>query len=243
MSRAEEEDQIERQRQRSPPKKAKNPKTFWTQSVIGQSMNTAQDFRNSALNDYVQASKGRLNNLDEASLVENRYTGMMQRFQKQAYQMYQDLDVEYENSQRYKDAGAEAMSQQQYEDARQEIHWDIAWQIFDECNEFNDTEQHIDLNCLEVDDAIAITKQKIYDLATIAQKEFPRRNHILNILCSDDMMVKISDNYSRKTVIKNVIHDMIQNELGLNNIYLAQERTILVKVDAETMNNPILMEW
>ena len=157
--------------------------------------------------------------------------------------MYQDLDVEYENSQRYKDAGAEAMSQQQYEDARQEIHWDIAWQIFDECNEFNDTEQHIDLNCLEVDDAIAITKQKIYDLATIAQKEFPRRNHILNILCSDDMMVKISDNYSRKTVIKNVIHDMIQNELGLNNIYLAQERTILVKVDAETMNNPILMEW
>lgn len=243
MSRAEEEDQIERQRQRSPPKKVKNPKTFWTQSVIGQSMNTAQDFRNSALNVYVQASKGRLNNLDEASLVEHRYTGMMQRFQKQAYQMYQDLDVEYENSQRYKDAGAEAMSQQQYEDARQEIHWDIAWQIFDECNEFNDTEQHIDLNCLEVDDAIAITKQKIYDLATIAQKEFPRRNHILNILCSDDMMVKISDNYSRKTVIKNVIHDMIQNELGLNNIYLAQERTILVKVDAETMNNPILMEW
>ena len=77
------------------------------------------------------------------------------------------------------------------------------------------------MNCLEVDDAIAITKQKIYDLATIAQKEFPRRNHILNILCSDDMMVKISDNYSRKTLIKNVIHDMIQNELGLNNIYLA----------------------
>ena len=59
------------------------------------------------------------------------------------------------------------------------------------------------------------------DLATIAQKEFPRRNHILNILCSDDMMIKIPDNYSRKTVIKNVIHDMIQNELGLNNTYLA----------------------
>ena len=41
--------------------------------------------------------------------------------------MYQDLDIEFENSRRYKDAGAEAMSQQQYEDARQEIHWDIAW--------------------------------------------------------------------------------------------------------------------
>jgi uncharacterized protein YjaG (DUF416 family) len=72
--------------------------------------------------------------------------------------MYQDLDVEYENSQRYQDAGAEIMSSQQYEDARQEIHWDIAWQIFDVTNEFNDVEMHIDLNCLELDDAVAITK-------------------------------------------------------------------------------------
>ena len=57
------------------------------------------------------------------------------------------------------------MSPQQYNDAKQEIHWDIAWQIFDETNEFNDVEKHIDLSCLEADDAIAITKQKIYDLA------------------------------------------------------------------------------
>jgi hypothetical protein len=86
------------------------------------------------------------------------------------------------------------MSTQQYEDARQEIHWDIAWQIFDVTNEFNDVEQHIDLNCLELDDSIAITKQKIFDLATLAQKEFPRRNHVLNILCSENMMVKMVDN-------------------------------------------------
>ena len=79
MSRAEEEDQIELQRKRSPPKKTK---TFWTQSVIGQSMATAQDFRNNALNIYVKGSNGRLNNLDDASLVEHRYTGMMQRYQK-----------------------------------------------------------------------------------------------------------------------------------------------------------------
>jgi len=48
-------------------------------------MNTAQDFRDNALNIYVQNSKGRLNKLDEGSLVEHRYTGMMQRYQKQAY--------------------------------------------------------------------------------------------------------------------------------------------------------------
>jgi hypothetical protein len=80
-------------------------------------------------------------------------------------------------------------------------------------------------------------------LATIAQKDFPRRNYILNILCSEDMMVKLVDNYSRKTIVKNAIHDVIHNELGLENHYLSQARTILVKVDAETMNNPILMEW
>jgi hypothetical protein len=44
-------------------------------------------------------------------------------------------------------------------------------------------------------------------------------------------------------VVKNAILDVIQNELGLDHHYLAKELTILVKVDAETMNNPILMEW
>ena len=56
-------------------------------------------------------------------------------------------------------------------------------------------------------------------------------------------MVKMVDNYSRKSVLKNVIHDMIHNELGLENHYIPKARTILVKVDAETMKNPILMEW
>jgi len=65
----------------------------------------------------------------------------------------------------------------------------------------------------------------------------------MNILCSEDMMVKMIDNYSRKPVVKNAIHHMIANELGLENHYLSAARTILVKVDAETMNNPILMEW
>jgi hypothetical protein len=36
--------------------------------------------------------------MDEASLVELRYTGIMQSYQKKAYQMYEDLDTEYENS-------------------------------------------------------------------------------------------------------------------------------------------------
>ena len=62
------------------------------------------------------------------------------------------------------------MDAQQYEEAKQEIHWDLAWQIFDEVNEYNDVEKYIDLHCLEADDAIAICKQKIFDIAEIANK-------------------------------------------------------------------------
>ena len=79
--------------------------------------------------------------------------------------MYQDLDMEYDTSQRYKDAGNDNMTQEQYQEAKQEIHWDIAWQIFDEVNEYNDVEKFIDLNCLNQEDSIAISKQKLYDIA------------------------------------------------------------------------------
>jgi hypothetical protein len=50
------------------------------------------------------------------------------------------------------------MTIEQYQEAKQEIHWDVAWQIFDEVNQDLDTVKHIDLNCLSHDDALAITK-------------------------------------------------------------------------------------
>ena len=40
----------------------------------------------------------------------------------------------------------------------QHINYDVAWQIYDEVNEFNNTDEIIDLNCLEVMDAQAIAK-------------------------------------------------------------------------------------
>lgn len=96
-------------------------------------------------------------------------------------EQYNDLEVEYETAQRYKDAGSEEMTPEQYNEARQEIHWDIAWQIFDEVNEYNDLEKYIDLNCLEIDDAIAISKQKIYDIAEVANQKYQGQDLVLNI--------------------------------------------------------------
>ena len=52
----------------------------------------------------------------------------------------------------------------------QQINYDVAWQIFDDVNENNDTEKVVDLNCLDVMDAQAITKQKIYDLGKLIRE-------------------------------------------------------------------------
>ena len=48
---------------------------------------------------------------------------------------------------------------------RQRIKYDVAWRIFDEVNQFNDTLKHIDLTCLEYDDATMIAKKKVIELA------------------------------------------------------------------------------
>ena len=53
------------------------------------------------------------------------------------------------------------------DEAKDEIRWDIAWQIFDEVNEGLDTDLEVDLNCLDTEEACAIAKQAIFDVAQI----------------------------------------------------------------------------
>lgn len=45
------------------------------------------------------------------------------------------------------------------------IEWDVAWRVFDHVNESNDTNKHIDLNCLDINEAQNITKQCIIEVA------------------------------------------------------------------------------
>ena len=44
-------------------------------------------------------------------------------------------------------------------------------------------------------------------------------------------------------MVNNLILDMVKNELELDHHYIAQKRLILVKIDAGTMENPVLKEW
>ena len=53
----------------------------------------------------------------------------------------------------------------QFRLAGERIKMEVAWRIFEEVNEENDLNQHIDLSCLDCPDAISISKQKIFDLA------------------------------------------------------------------------------
>lgn len=57
--------------------------------------------------------------------------------------------------------------QDQLLEAKQELIWDIAWEIFDDVNQYHDTDKHINLCCLSIDEAIPIAKQKIFDIAEI----------------------------------------------------------------------------
>ena len=128
---------------------------------------------------------------------------------------------------------------------RQKIKFDVAWKIFDEINQINDTLKHIDLGCLDFHDAIAITKQKIYDLARYIAVRNPKNalnhicnNYIINIKCADDHMIMMENEYGND-VLKNGIVEMVKNELGLDYYYIAMNRTILVRVDDMTIDIPI----
>ena len=51
------------------------------------------------------------------------------------------------------------ISKRKNQEMKVRIEWDVAWRIFDHVNEDNDTLKHIDLNCLDVNEALSITKQ------------------------------------------------------------------------------------
>lgn len=57
------------------------------------------------------------------------------------------------------------MTLDQLKELKIRIEWDIAWQIFDKVNENNDILKNIDLNCLDVNEAIYIMKESIRETA------------------------------------------------------------------------------
>ena len=124
----------------------------------------------------------------------------------------------------------------QLELMRQRIKFDVAWQIFDEVNEGNDTLKHCDLSCLDFEDAVIIAKQKIYELAKHAslQSHLTTEPFVINIRCAEDHLILMEDEYGR-TPLKNCVLEMVQKELCFDHHYIPTLRTILVKVDHQSL--------
>lgn len=135
--------------------------------------------------------------------------------------------------------------QEKYEETIMQINYDIAWQIFDEVNESNNTFEIIDLNCLDLLDAQAITKQKLYELS-LAMREKENESFIkvpdkiLCIVCSNEHFYQKTGKGGEHETLQNAMVEIIDKELQLDFHYLSDAKTILVRINSQTIENPVL---
>ena len=91
--------------------------------------------------------------------MQDHYAHISTKYQMEQNRLSRDIDDAYRAAKRNRDPNhGPQMTYEEYNEAKHEIAWESAWQIFDEVNESNDTDKHIDLNCLSPDDATAIMK-------------------------------------------------------------------------------------
>jgi len=77
----------------------------------------------------------------------------------------------------------EKLKHAEFQEMKMRIEWDVAWRIFDHVNEDNDTSRHIDLHCLDVNEAESISKQQIYECARNVQNEGQGGIFSMNLFC------------------------------------------------------------
>lgn len=85
--------------------------------------------------------------------------------------------------------GQNPITYEQLQDIKEQIDFDISWNIFDEVNQYNDTEKVLDLNCLDPLDAQQILKTKIFENALVIYNKFNEKrikrnlSHVILIVC------------------------------------------------------------
>ena len=155
--------------------------------------------------------------------------------------MLSEVDKELE----YGDSGAYGRESLLFK-RKKEIHWQVAMDIFEEVNLCKNQQSCIDLNCQPVPAAIAITKQKIYDLAEAVRNQSEVWDWVLAIQTAEGhMMSPLDAEYSVpqtpignapqvQTNLKNVLHGLIKHELRLDHFYIPQQRVVLVRITPDT---------
>ena len=129
------------------------------------------------------------------------------------------------------------------------IGWDVAWRIFDHVNEDNGTDKHIDLNCLDVNEAQNIARQCIIEVAqkVSGNPSKPKSSygpsllcmgsagddaadlygsaysqHSLSILCANDHIAYQKQYPGGPPQSVNLILKMVKEELKLEHYYIDQ---------------------
>ena len=74
--------------------------------------------------------------------------------------LYNDANQQYLESKQSKNK-KNVMTYSNLKDMKEQIEFDLAWLTFDEVNKYNDTQKVIDLNCLEIKDALVIVFSSI----------------------------------------------------------------------------------
>ena len=130
--------------------KVQAPVSFWTEDKVNHYNNVltafqTYNFEGDRIIDNKVLSPQDLTT--KTQFLKKKYSEIKTKFVEEA-------NKEYTERQRQ----GSTMSNEEYSDILLQINYDIAWQIFDDVNQMNDTLCLIDLTCLDLTDAQAITK-------------------------------------------------------------------------------------
>ena len=68
-------------------------------------------------------------------------------------------------------------------------------------------------------------------------------DQVLCIVCAEDHLVTMEDDMSGNAPLKNAILETVRFELQMDHYYIPQTKTILVRVNFDTLDNPVLRDW
>lgn len=130
---------------------ALQPQTYWTANVILANTKFAQE-------QYLLGipTNKSTNSFDVKKFMMDKRMSVVEKYEEIRESLQAEVDREYQQS-RYK-KNEEKITFEQFQEMKQQINYDIAWQIFDEVNSEHDVDRYIDLNCLDIIDAKAICK-------------------------------------------------------------------------------------
>lgn len=88
-------------------------------------------------------------------------------------------------------------------------------------------------------------KQKLYDLGRTIRaggEQAKFEEAVLVVVTADDHLQPLLDETTGSSPLKNVLLEMVRNELQLDHYYVAQSKTILIRVNWLTLDNPVLRD-